>query len=157
VIVVADALPLRSLVAIGESEILHLLFGEVVIPTAVAAELEGPGAPAAHSEWISRRPDWLRQRAVSAGDGPDLGHLDAAEREVIRLALELRADLVLLDDLVARRAAEGLGLNTVGLLGVLDAASRRALVDLPAAVERLQETSFRASPRLLRRLLEGDR
>ena len=155
--VVADALPLRSLISIGESELLHLLFGEVTIPAAVAAELEGSGAADAHSQWISRPPDWLRQRAVNASGSSDLGHLDAAEREAILLALELRADLVLLDDLAARRAAEGLGLNAVGLLGVLDAASRRDLLDLAAAVERLQETSFRASPRLLRRLLEGDR
>lgn len=155
--VVADALPLRSLILIGESELLKLLFGEVVIPSAVAAQLEGPGAPEALSRWMSTPPAWLRQQAVNGGGSPELGRLDVAEREAILLAQELRADLVLLDDLAARRAAEGLGLNAVGLLGILDVAARRGLLDLPAAVDRLQETSFRASPRLLRRLFEADR
>lgn len=35
-------------------------------------------------------------------------------------------------------------------LGVLDFGARRGLLDLPAALDRLERTTFRASPRLLR-------
>jgi predicted nucleic acid-binding protein len=43
-----------------------------------------------------------------------------------------------------------------GTLGVLEEAARRGLLNLPDALARLQQTSFRASPTLLRLLLERD-
>lgn len=80
--------------------------------------------------------------------------LDAGEREVISLGLDVKADLVLLDEARGRRAAVEQGLAVAGTLGVLQRAARRGLVDLPDAIERLRRTSFRVSPRLLESLKE---
>ena len=42
-IIVADTSPLNYLVLIGEIELLPSLFGQVIIPHAVLAELANPG------------------------------------------------------------------------------------------------------------------
>ena len=54
----------------------------------------------------------------------------------------------------ARRIARDRGLAVSGTLGVLDLGARRGLRDLPAALDRLERTTFRASPRLLRLVRE---
>ena len=59
-----------------------------------------------------------------------LTDLDRGEAEVIALAQELNADLVIIDERLARRHAKRLGLNLTGTLGVLLKAKRQGL--LPA-------------------------
>lgn len=44
-------------------------------------------------------------------------------------------------------------LVVIGTLAILATAGRRNLVDLPRALERLMETSFRASPDVIKFLL----
>jgi predicted nucleic acid-binding protein len=51
--------------------------------------------------------------------------LDAGEAEALACALELKADLILLDERRARDVAQRLGLRFVGLLGVLIEAQRQ--------------------------------
>jgi predicted nucleic acid-binding protein len=58
------------------------------------------------------------------------------------------------DEKAARRVAVERGFNATGLLEILDKASTRRLIDLPAVIQRLQRTTFRASPRLLKALLD---
>ena len=47
---------------------------------------------------------------------------------VIALAVECQADLILLDELAGRRAAQRMGLTVTGTLGVLIAAKDRGLL-----------------------------
>jgi len=46
-IVVADTGPLHYLILLEHAELLHGLYGEVVVPDAVATELSSPSAPTA--------------------------------------------------------------------------------------------------------------
>jgi predicted nucleic acid-binding protein len=85
---------------------------------------------------------------------PNLDLLDPGERAAILLAQEIHADLLLLDDMKARRAATDKGFTITGILGILDQAATMKLIDLPAAVQKLQNTSFWASDRLFQKLLE---
>jgi predicted nucleic acid-binding protein len=66
----------------------------------------------------------------------------------------MNADLVLLDEKVARLVAAKRGLRVTGVLGVLAEAATLGLADLPAAVDRLTQTSFRSSPALLKSVLD---
>ena len=56
------------------------------------------------------------------------------EAEAIVLAIERRADLLLVDERRARRTATDAGLTVTGLLGVVTRAKRAGLIDLAKPV-----------------------
>jgi predicted nucleic acid-binding protein len=71
--------------------------------------------------------------------------LGAGEREAISVALEISADVVLMDDQPARLAAEERGLSVSGTLSVLLQASRLDLLDFEVALAQLKDMGFRIS------------
>lgn len=81
--------------------------------------------------------------------------LDAGESEVIALALERKASLVLLDESEARRIAERYGLTKTGVIGLLIRARREGLFDsLQAELDKLQRLGgFWIEDRLYHRVL----
>ena len=90
-IVVSDTTALTTLMKAGLEEILPGLFGEVLIPKAVAQEV---------LQFHPALPEWCRVDA--AEERPLLASLrlaiDAGEAEAIALALDRQASIVLLDD-----------------------------------------------------------
>jgi predicted nucleic acid-binding protein len=157
-IVVADTSPLNYLILVGEAELLHQLYGRVLIPQGVLSELEDPGAPSAVVEWTERRPAWLEVRKVTVRLKGASEELDLGEKEAIALAEEYRPHvLLLMDEDAGRREARRRNLRTTGTLGVLDDAAERGLVDLAVAIQRLRSTNFRASDSLLDWLIAHDR
>ena len=91
-IIVADTSPLNYLVLINEIGVLQKMYGHVVIPTAVRAELQCPPAPELVRLWISDPPSWLEVRTPIGASDASLNELDPGERDAILLAMELRAD-----------------------------------------------------------------
>lgn len=153
-IIVADTSPLNYLVLIREIELLPGLFGQVIIPQAVWAELHAPGTPEVVRDWVDSAPSWLEIRTASFIDpGIKLG---VGEVEAICLANELQADQLLVDDRKARKIALARGLMVAGTLNILEAAALREMVDLPNAIRGLQQTNFRAPADLVRMLLDRD-
>ena len=53
---VSNTSPLRYLIGVGHAELLAGLFGELLIPPGVAAELTDKGAPRAVRQWIGQPP-----------------------------------------------------------------------------------------------------
>jgi len=153
-IIVSNTSPLNYLILIGHIELLPALFQQIIIPQAVSSELSDAAAPAPVQAWIATPPAWLTVQRVTQASNAIVASLDPGEREAILLAQELRADLILLDDMKARRAATESGLAITGILGILDQAATMQLINLPAAVQSLQETSFWASDHLFQKLLE---
>ncbi|HEV2972830.1 MAG TPA: DUF3368 domain-containing protein [Pirellulales bacterium] len=153
-IVLSDTSPINYLVLIGQVDILPVLFGEVVIPTAVPTERQRQGAPDPVRRWIDRLPAWPVVRSPIAVD-PQL-RLGRGEAEAISLAAELHATLLLMDDRRGRRMAEALGLSVAGTINVLEAAAKRHLLDLPTAIAQLRQTNFHISDRILARALAAD-
>lgn len=153
-IVVSDTSPLCYLLLIERIEVLPQLFERVIIPQRVRDELLAPDAPKVVREWIFQPPDWLEVQTITGQFDPALNQLDVGEQEAITLAIQLKVDLILLDDLAARRVATGLQLEIVGLLGILGSAAEKGLIDFPRAIARLQQTSFRASSKLIDSLLQ---
>ena len=145
--VVSDTSPLNYLAQIGLLELLPALYGEVVIPEAVARELGHSGAPAVVRALADAPPVWLVRREPAALDAT-IG-LGAGEVAAISLAVELGAARVLMDDRAAARAAATRGLTVAGTLTVLAEAHARKLVDLAAAIQRLRATNFRVSPEVV--------
>ena len=82
------------------------------------------------------------------------------EREAISLALEIFADVVLMDDQSGRIAAEDRGLFVSGTLSVLLQAARLSLLDFEAAMIELKQLGFRVSlevESVMRRRFEEDK
>ncbi len=154
-IVVSDTSPLSYLVLIQHADVLPALFGRVLAPPAVIAELRHPGTPAAVRAWAETAPAWLEVRAPASLD-PTL-QLGPGEVEAISLAREVKADAVLIDERKALTAARKCGLFVTGTLGVLEIAAEKGLIALPAAFAALRQTSFRVSDGLLDEMLPRDR
>lgn len=147
--VVADTSPLNYLILIGEVEVLAQLYGEVLIPDVVLAELTDSEAPANVAEWASSLPTWIDVRRTPAS--PErLEGLDEGERAAILLAeAQPSPVLLLMDDAEGRAEAERRKIAVTGTLGILRAAALGDLVDLPVALARLRDTNFRCPGVLL--------
>ncbi|PAW68102.1 MAG: hypothetical protein B9S38_11675 [Verrucomicrobiia bacterium Tous-C4TDCM] len=148
-VVVADTTPLNYLILVGQIEVLCELFGEVMIPEAVLAELSHPKAPADVTNWLLNLPDWLTVEKVAHVD--QTIQLGQGETEAISLAIERQIPIVLMDERRGRSAAEARGLLAVGTLNILDLADERGLLDGVAVLETLKQTTFRADAELLDR------
>jgi predicted nucleic acid-binding protein len=145
-IVVADSSCLIGLSKIGQLDILRELFGEIRVPAAVYHEvvIMGAGKPGAEAvkaaEWIIRQEvkDELAVKTLRVNP------LGLGECEAMVLALEQRADFLILDDGNARKAALALELPVIGTLAILHQAAQKGLLaDLPETLERLKRAGFR--------------
>jgi predicted nucleic acid-binding protein len=83
--------------------------------------------------------------------------LQAGEIAALSLAVERKAEAVLMDELAGRAAAAALGLRTTGLLGILREAKERALIPAVAPLlDRLEkEAQFWISASLRRMVLKA--
>jgi uncharacterized protein len=157
--VISDTTCLSALARIGSLPLLRVLFGEVIIPNRVYAELQ------ALREFevdvtVFDRLDWLLVK--SPADSPLLERLlaskkiDPGEAYAIALAVELQADWLVLDDLNARKVATDLGLNITGLGGIFLQAKSAGLV--PSVKKMLDlcisKANFRLSAEVYRRLVD---
>lgn len=119
-IVVSNTSPLTNLAAIGQFSLLHDLFGHLHVPTAVVEELAAGGkawpgsAEVASATWITTHP--IHNQTVVDVLRLDL---DWGEAEALALAIQLKADLVLLVEQTARYAAQYLNLRVMGVVGLL--------------------------------------
>lgn len=82
--------------------------------------------------------------------------LDPGEAHAIALAIELKADDLLVDERLGRREALELGLSVIGVLGILITAKQRGLILTVQSVmdALIEEAGFRVSDRLYRRVLD---
>ncbi len=152
---VSNTSPLNYLLLIGEARVLATLFGNLQIPAAVRDELLAPEAAELVRQWASAPPDWVRLHTVK-GELPAPVLLHRGETDALLLARELRADVLLMDELDGRAVARQLGLTVIGTLGVLDLAAARGLLGFREAWQRLRATSFRVAPRLVAEMLARD-
>jgi predicted nucleic acid-binding protein len=154
-VVIADSSPLNYLALIGSVEVLHRLYGVVVVPRQVISELLHVAAPHDVRRWASNLPDWIDVREVVISDD-DMPHLDAGERAAIALAQSEPDILLLIDETAGRIEASRRGIRNTGTLGVLRASALKDYLDLPTALARLLETNFRVSTELVSALLAED-
>ena len=137
-IVVSNTSPLTNLAAIGQFELLHQLFDHIQIADGVWAELTAFGRTWPGGNEVSAAA-WVTQHTVQNQTLVTAlrNDLDRGEAETISLAVELKADLVLLDEKPGREIAKRLGLPVAGVLGVLLEA--KALTLLPAVKPALDD------------------
>jgi len=150
VIVVADTSVLNYLIRIKKTELLHTLYGRVIIAHAVLDEMRARGAPVEVRSWAQEYADWIELASANEAESFLPKRLGAGERETIAIARKLNAQVVLMDDLPGRLAAEAVGLYVSGTLAVLLQGSRLGLLDFHATLAELKELGFRVSPKVER-------
>lgn len=155
-IVVTDTSVVLNLCLLGLEDVLVTLFGEVQAPPAVKEEfvrlvnVDPRFASLAFPSFILlRAPGAIHPLVVTP-------RLDRGEREALSLAAEIQASRVLMDERAGRAAASKLGLQCIGLLGILIEARRRNLISSVAPqLDRLQtEARFWFSPSLRIQVLQ---
>jgi len=155
VVVVSNSSPLIYLAALGDFELLPQLFGEIHIPTAVGTEIveQGMGFPVqpaalqavAHA-WLRVMPLRLPMEAIHA----ESRRLHQGEVEVIRLAEQLSADTVLMDDRAAVIQARSQGFLVVPTIAIYIEAKRKGMIGgIKEKVDQLRAARFRLSEREL--------
>lgn len=121
-LVVSNTSPVCNLAIIGHLSLLRVQFTAIRIPIAVNQELHQLSHPDAARDIQSAFSEgWIKPQVVQNPTIVRLlqATLDPGEAEAIALALEVSANLVLLDEREGRMAAERAGLRVTGVLGVL--------------------------------------
>lgn len=105
--------------------------------------------------------DKLNWLSVSEPHNKNLIHdlekrIDSGEVSSIALAVELKADYLLMDEHKGRGEAEKLGLKITGIIGVLLRAKNEKHIELvkPVLNQLQQEANFRIHPSLYEKALE---
>jgi predicted nucleic acid-binding protein len=126
-IVISDTSPITTLIQIGRVDLLHKMYGEILIPEIVRDEL-----------FLLHPilPDFFRCVPVTDRNAVIRlqSDLDAGEAEAIVLAKEQAADILLIDEIEGRKVAAREGLHFVGLLGVLGQAKLNNYIPSVGAV-----------------------
>lgn len=146
-LVVADASPLIALIEISKLEILPALFSTIVIPPKVMSELQSKKRISAVRNFAAAPPAWLQ--ICSPSKVEIIPILDSGETAAICLALELNANLLLIDEAKRRRAASKRNIPITGTIGVLELAADNQLLELAATFAELKSSSFWVSDDLI--------
>lgn len=135
--VVADTTPLRYLIEVGAINLVRTYYGSVLIPPEVHRELQQEHFPEEVKAWAADLPEWVEVVKPENQELPDIesapglrDKLHDGEKEAFRLALEVKADRVLVDDrdaisywrgLMDGGLADGRDTRTLTILGVAKA------------------------------------
>ncbi len=149
-IAVSNTSPLILLDKVEHLWILGRLFTKVIIPPSVDKEWLRPGGYVV--------PDWLSVKNLTPESEADAEKLhqemDKGEAEAIALFRGIKANLLLLDDLRARRYAKSLGLPVAGTAGLLITAKHREIIpEIKQVLDNLKKHKFYLSDEVLKKAL----
>jgi hypothetical protein len=156
-IVISNTSPITNLSAIGQFDLLQKLYDTIYIAEGVWKELNAKDQPwpgsgdVERSAWVKRKK--VKNQTVVTTLREDL---DPGESETIALAIELKADLVLMDETDGRHKAKRLGLNVTGVIGILlEAKSKGHISEARPFLDRLrQEAGFYLSKHVYQEALK---
>lgn len=155
-IVVPDTSPLILLAKNGRLELLPVLYDTCLVPQAVLDEIRAKSQADTRAilHWWSQHS--ISSRKVGASHGIALpSDMGAGERAVVALAIEVDADLTILDDQEARRIARAKDLDVTGTVGVLvEARARDHIASLRRELDRLVEAGLWISEAFYTRLIQ---
>ena len=133
-LVISDSSTLIHLERIDRLELLKSFYARIIITPAVWREVveQGKGRTGAAEVANAHDAGWIEVISPAEDSlvkllGRDLGD---GEAEVIALAVERHADLVLIDEWEARRIADLYGLTKTGVVGILIRAKQEGEIDL---------------------------
>ena len=134
--IISDTSCFIILSKIGELELLHKLYGQIITTLDIGEEF-GETLP----NWVSieKASDKYKQRILEM-------QIDKGESSAIALALEIQNCTLILDDFKARKVAQNLGLNYTGTIGIIVKAKLKGTIaSIKPFLEKIKETNFRIS------------
>lgn len=142
--IISDTSCLILLEKIGELELLHKVFGEILITQDVADEY-GSMLP----KWISiQNPTNKKYQKILEAS------VDRGEASAIALAVELADCLLIIDDLKGRNLAETLGIKITGTFGLILEAKLSGKIDsVKPLLEKIKQTDFHFSADIEKKIL----
>ncbi len=152
-VVVSDTSSISNLIQIGLIDILRELYGEIRITPAVQRELFRISAQIPVIEELG----WIQVQAPTNQKlvFELLKDLDLGESESIALAIETKADYLLIDEFLGRQIAEKLDLKIVGILGILIQAKKSGKIsEIASYVSALRNVGFRLNQQLIQSVLK---
>ena len=125
--------PLINLAKINSLYLIEELFSQIIIPPAVRTEVIAQARDKDESSDIKELID-KNIIVIKEVENQTLvktlqTNLDLGESEVIALALEINADLVVIDEMEARETADNLEINKTGFLGIIIKAHNKNIID----------------------------
>lgn len=138
-IIISDTSCLIVLSKIGELELLHKLYGQIISTPEIADEF-GESLP----NWVAieKVADVYKQRILEM-------QIDKGESSAIALALEIPNCTLIIDDFKARKIAQNLGLSFTGTIGIIIKAKLNGTIfSIKPFIEKIKGTNFRISPEL---------
>ncbi|MDR0963923.1 MAG: DUF3368 domain-containing protein [Clostridium sp.] len=149
-LVVSNSTPIIVLSNINKLDILQKLYGVVHIPYAVMQEVSVKA-----NHFMQDNP-WLRMDYVKdklAQDAFSVS-LHSGEVEAILLTRQLEADLLILDDGLARKYAKRLNILITGTIGVILQAKNRGIISsVKPVLSNLIDSGFYLSEQVLGEIL----
>lgn len=126
-IVIADSSALVALSICQTLPLLEPLFKKIYVPKAVYEEvsIKGKSEADALTDYLSSRIKPVQTDKIQIMNASKLG---IGEQEAIALYNELSADLLIIDDALAKKIAYANGLEVMGSIGVLLLAKQRGLI-----------------------------
>lgn len=129
---ISDSSPLIHLSAINRLPLLNRFYDHVIIPPAVWREVVDKGAERQGAIEVREASSQGWMKIVAPTEGPVLnflrGRLDSGESEAIALALELNAEILLMDEEYGRSVGRQFGLAITGTVGILLRAKMKGLI-----------------------------
>jgi predicted nucleic acid-binding protein len=156
VIVVCDSTVLIGLAKIGRLDLLRQVFSKISVPEQVFIEVTEKGAGRPGSKSI-KDTSWIEVIPIKDKTQVDLlmVSLDKGEAEVLALAKQLGADMILADEEKARKSAVIAGFNVMGLLGLFNLAKKIGLIhEVRPLINELMTKKFRISDKVVEEVLK---
>lgn len=157
-LVVSNTSPIMNLAIVDKLDLLQKQFGEVIVPIAVIEELKlDTDYSGTDKIRTAISEGWIRQEIVKNSQVVQAlkRELDNGEAEAIALALQLKITQILIDEREGRSIAKSMGLNPVGVLGILIRAKEEGEIkSLREVLEKLQrEAGFYLTDKLMKEIL----
>jgi len=158
--VVSNSSPLIALSRINKLSLLQDLFEQVIIPSGVYNEIVERGRDKKGSKEV-KSAEWITIYFVKDKDSVrflvNSQAIGIGESEAIVACKELNADLLLMDDKLARNVAKQYLKDThlMGTIGILFFARQLRLIkSVEENLNELLKNKFRISPKLYKKILE---
>lgn len=154
--VIVNSTPLIALCHVDSLDILKKLYDEITIPKAVYNEISAKKDSVCKIQ-VDSSFDWIHVENIQNEMAKEMFkiQLHEGEVEVMILAKETEADVVIIDDMNAKKHAKYLNLPVTGTLGVLMKAKKEGYIEkLKPILDGMVQNNIYLSPQLIDRCLQ---